>query len=85
MTERAGADPGEIGRITDGIPVRVSTTLAVEEYAQRASEILRLFDIPAAPLRGGIEFDPGVEPDDQALVWAVTNLVSRRFGRPEQR
>jgi hypothetical protein len=85
MIERVGADPGEIGRIADRIPVRISTTMVVEEYAQRASEILRLFDIPAAPLRGGIEFDPGVEPDDQALVWAVTNLVSRRFGRPEQR
>ncbi|MCW3492549.1 hypothetical protein [Microbacterium sp. SSM24] len=85
MIERADVDPAEISRIADQIPVRVSMTMEVEGYAERASEILKLFDIHAAPLRGGIEFDPGVEPGDQALVEAVTNLVARRFGRPEQR
>ena len=85
MVDAAELDPSEIARIADQVPVRASATFDVDGYVERACAVLNLLNIEARPSLGGIDFGPnGVEPQDQALVFAVTNLVSRRFGVPEQ-
>ncbi|GAA1860428.1 hypothetical protein ACFQZV_00610 [Microbacterium koreense] len=72
--------------LTEGIPVRTSRELSVQDYAKRACDVLATFDIRAvADARGGIRFIDGLDHDDEPLVAAVIRLVARRFGRDEQR
>lgn len=84
MNDPSLPNAAEVARLAAQIPVRASTTMTVVDCARRTAEVLRLLDIGAAELGGGIEYCPGVEPEDQPLTSVIENLVARRFGRPEQ-
>lgn len=72
----------EIIRHLSGIPVRTARDLTASEYADRLAELYRVFGIDAAVApEGGVRFHEA-DPDDTALVMALGNLLTRRFGQP---
>lgn len=73
------ADPSEVEKLLALMPVKEAGALSEDEQLERRVALFNLFDIGAAPRDGGIEYEPGVDIQDQPLLAALEALFERRF------
>lgn len=73
----------DVTKIMALVPVVESRALSREDYLERLCDVLRLIDIPARPFAGGIEFEGGLQQENQPLANAIANLVERRFANQQ--
>lgn len=73
------SDPSEVARLLALMPVQWAGDLSLDEQIQRRVAVYNAFGIGAAAVQDGIEYDPGVGPDNQPLLAALDALFSRRF------
>jgi hypothetical protein len=73
-------DSDQVQQWLDELPIRTTHALTGEQFYVRLSAVLRLLDIDAVGDRTGIYFPgDGVPEEDQALLFAVREMLSRRF------
>jgi hypothetical protein len=75
------SDPSEVAKLLALMPVQAAARLPRDEEIQRRVTLYNVFGIGAVGVEDGIEFDPGVGPEDQPLHAALDALFVRRFPR----
>lgn len=79
------ADRAEVAKLLALLPVQEAGGLSKEEWIRRLADLYNLFGIGAVADKDGIEYQPGVGPDDQPLHAALEELFERRFpARPRE-
>ena len=73
------ADQSEVEKLLALIPVQEAGALSNEELIDRRVTVYNAFGIGATAVDGGIEYEPGVEVQDQPLLAALDALFDRRF------
>ncbi|MBW9119066.1 hypothetical protein JNB63_03075 [Microbacterium trichothecenolyticum] len=73
------ADPSEVAKLLTLMPVQWAGNLSLSEQIQRRVTLYNAFGIGATAIEDGIEYDPGVGPEDQPLLAALDALFTRRF------
>jgi hypothetical protein len=75
------AEPSEVAKLLSLMPVQEAGTLSLDEEIRRRATLYNAFGIGATAVGDGIEFDPGVGPEDQPLLAALDELFVRRYPR----
>lgn len=73
------ADQAEVSKLLELMPVQAMDGLPVGEQIDRRVALYNLFGIGAVAHDGGIQYEPGVELQDQPLLAALDVLFARRF------
>lgn len=79
------ADRAEVAKLLALMPVQEAGGLSREELLSRRVDLYNIFGIGAIAVKEGIEYRPGVGPEDQPLLAALEELLERRFpARPSE-
>lgn len=72
-------DRAEVAKLLALMPIQEAGSLSTEELLSRRVDLYNVFGIGAVARDGGVEYQPGVGPDDQPLLAALEELFERRF------
>jgi len=72
-------EPEDVARIMALIPVEPRPALSRQEFTNRVEQLVKLFGVEAISDGKGVWYVGGLDPRDDALVHALSNLLERRF------